>query len=159
MKTKFYTPIQIAAVAAVLIAGCVGCSSSNQHSAYRSIHGDARDGNAALVAEDLKQNPAQINLPDDAGLTPLHLAASACHTNVVTLLLNTGAKIDCKSKDGATPLHLAAQEGYGDVVNLLLTNGAPINPRDNQGRTPLKRAEEWHQDSIVQLLRQHGGTE
>ena len=92
-------------------------------------------------------------------LTPLHLAASACHTNVVALLLDKGAKIDCAAKDGATPLHLAAQEGCADVVNLLLAKGANVNARDDQKRTPLVRAEQWHQDAMVPLLRQHGGSE
>jgi ankyrin repeat protein len=89
----------------------------------------------------------------------LHLAASNCHTNVVVLLLDKGAKVNCTSKDGTTPLHLAAQDGCTDVVNILMAKGADVNARDDQGRTPLKRAEQWHQDLTAQLLRQHGGIE
>ena len=159
MKTRFYPSIWIILLTTALMAGGTGCFHATQHSAYREIHASARDGDAAQVAGDLAQNPGDLNLPDDAGLTPLHLAASACHTNVVALLLDKGAKIDCPAKDGATPLHLAAQEGCADAVNLLLDKGANVNARDDQKRTPLVRAEQWHQDAVVQLFQQHGGTE
>jgi ankyrin repeat protein len=159
MKTRFYPSLWTILLTTVLMAIGTGCFHSPQHSAYREIHASARDGDVGQVAGDLAQNPGDLNLSDDAGLTPLHLAASACHTNVVALLLDKGAKIDCPAKDNATPLHLAAQEGCTDAVNLLLAKGANVNARDDQKRTPLVRAEQWHQDAMVQLLRQHGGTE
>lgn len=159
MKRRFYLSVRTILLAVVLAFAGAGCLHPIHHSAYREIHGAARDGDAAQVSADLAQNPGDINLPDDAGLTPLHLAAATCHTNVVIVLLDEGARIDCPAKDGASPLHLAAQEGCADGVNLLLAKGANVNARDNQGRTPLVRARQWHQDAIVQLLRKHGGTE
>jgi ankyrin repeat protein len=159
MKTKFHPSLATLLLTTVLAVAGAGCFHAPQHSAYREIHASARDGDVAQVAGDLAQNPGDLNLPDDAGLTPLHLAASACHTNVVALLLDQGAQIDRPAKDGATPLHLAAQEGCADAVNLLLVRGADVNARDDQKRTPLVRAEQWHQDAMVPLLRQHGGSE
>jgi len=159
MKTRFHPSLASLLLTAVLAVGGTGCFHAPHHSAYREIHAAARDGDAAQVAGDLAQNPGDLNLPDDAGLTPLHLAASSCHTNVVVLLLDQGAQIDCPAKDGATPLHLAAQEGCAEGVDLLLARGAELNARDDRKRTPLVRAEQWHQDAVVQLLRQHGGTE
>ena len=159
MKTKFPISIRIAVLAAVLAFFCQGCFLFTQHSAYRPIHDYARAGDAAQVAGELDKHPGDLNLPDDAGLTPLHLAAIRCRTNVVALLLERGADVNRKSKDGATPLHLAAQEGCTNVVNLLLAKNAKVNAKDNQGRTPFKRAEQWNQDAIVQILRQHGGSE
>jgi ankyrin repeat protein len=159
MKLRLHQFLCAIFFGAVIVLIGDGCSHAIQHSAYREIHGAARDGDFAQVAGDLAQNPGGLNLPDDAGLTPLHLAASYCHTNVMSLLLNKGANIDPAAKDGATPLHLAAQEGCPDAVNLLIFKGAQVNARDNQKRTPLTRAQQWHQDAIVQLLRDHGGTE
>jgi len=144
---------------AVFAFACEGCVLFHKHSAYRPIHQYAIAGDAAGVAGELAKNSGDLNLPDDAGLTPLHLAALHCHTNVVALLLAKGAKVNPKGKDDATPLHLAAQEGCTDAVTMLLAKGANVNARDDQGRTPLKRAELWHRDAIAELLRQHGATE
>jgi ankyrin repeat protein len=142
----------------VMVMICAGCAQPLEHSAYRDIHAGARDGDVTQVAADLAQNPDDLNLPDDAGLTPLHLAATSCHTNVVVLLLDKGAKIDPTEKDGATPLHFAAQEGCVDAVQLLLDRGANVNARDKQGRTPLTRSEQWHQDAVGVLIRARGGS-
>jgi ankyrin repeat protein len=160
MKIKLRTPIRTVILTAALAIACAGCFLiPPSHSTYRPIHEYAETGNVAAVAQDLSTNSYDLNLPDDAGRTPLHLAATHCHINVVVLLLNKGAKVDSKAGGGATPLHLAAQAGCMDVVNLLLAKGAKVNARDDQKRTPLVRAEQWHQDAIVQLLRAHGGIE
>lgn len=160
MKIKFRKPIQMAILTAALAIACAGCFLiTPAHSTYRPIHEYAAAGNIAAVAQDLATNSHDLNLPDDAGRTPLHLAATHCHTNVVVLLLDKGAQIDPRAAGGTTPLHLAAQGGCVDVVNLLLAKGAKVNARDDQKRTPLVRAEQWHQDAIVQLLRAHGGIE
>jgi ankyrin repeat protein len=156
MKTNFRAGLLIL-IFAVLCEGCFLIPPAR--SAYRPIHQYAEAGDAAQVAADLATNSSDLNLPDDAGLTPLHLAAAHCHTNVIALLLKKGASVNKKGRGGATPLHLAAQEGCVDAVTLLLAGRAKINARDDAGRTPLKRAEEWHQDAVVQLLRQHGGAE
>ncbi len=157
MRPMFSRLIRSVALAVTL--ALAGCSLSPSHSAYRPIHGYARAGDLARLTEDLAENPGDLNLPDDTGLTPLHLAASYCHADVVTLLLDKGAKINVTSQDGATPLHLAAQEGCADVANLLLQRGANVNARDKQHRTPLGRAIQWRQTAMVLLIRQHGGAE
>jgi len=159
MKIKFLIKLQLVIVAAALGLMTSGCWSAHPHSAYRTIHQCAINGDAAGVAAELAKFPDELNLPEDDGLTPLHLAAENCHTNVVILLLDKGANINVTAKDNATPLHLAAQEGCTDVVTVLLERAEEINLRDDQKRTPLLRAEQWHQDGIAQLLKQHGGTE
>ncbi len=146
----------------VVVAGGLltsGCWPAHPHSAYRSIHQCAINGDAAGVSAELKAHPEEVNLPEDDGLTPLHLAAENCHTNVVVLLLEKGAKLGVKGNDDETPLHLAAQEGCADVVAILLTKGAEIDARDRQGRTPLARAQQWHQTNVVTLLQQRGATQ
>jgi len=150
----------MAILTVALAIACTGCFLiPPSHSTYRPIHEYAAAGNVAAVTQDLATNSYDLNLPDDAGRTPLHLAATHCRTDVILLLLNKGARINAKANGGATPLHLAAQGGCVDAVNLLLAKGAKVNARDDQGRTPLVRAEQWHQDAIVEILRQRGGTE
>ena len=146
-------------VATAIAIFCQGCVLSAQHSAFRPIHSYAKAGDVEHVAEELAKDPHVLNLPDDSGFTPLHLAAARCRTNVVEFLLEKGADVERKSKDGSRPLHLAAQEGCTNVVTMLLARKAKINARDDQGRTPLKRAADWGQNSTVEFLRQRGGTE
>ena len=62
---------------------------------------------------------------------------SACEdgkTDMVVLLLDNGADINCKSVfDKFTPLHEAAGHGHVDTVRLLLDQGADRTIRDNVG--------------------------
>ena len=160
MKTQFLQPIRTAFLTAVLVITCSGCFLiPPKHSDYRAIHEYATDGNVAGLTQDLAAYPGDVNLMDDAGRTPLHLAATHCHVDAAKVLLDKGAKIDAKAVGGTTPLDVAAQAGCVDMVNLLLAKGAKVNARDDQGRTPLDRAMQWHRDEVVQLLRAHGGIE
>jgi ankyrin repeat protein len=157
IKSLFKLQMVIAIAASALLVS--GCWSAHPHSTYQSIHQYAISGDAAGVTAELTKSPDEVNLPEDDGLTPLHLAAENCHTNVVVLLLKRGAKVNIQANDNETPLHLAAQEGCADVVEILLINGAKVNARDKQGRTPLDRAQQWHQTNIVKLLQQCGGVQ
>ena len=156
MKRIFPIKLRMLMVAGACGLLTSGCWPAHPHSAYRTIHQYAINGDAAGVSAELAMHPDELNLPEDDGLTPLHLAAENCHTNVVVLLLDKGAKIGVQAKNSDTPLHLAAQEGCVDVVAILLAKGAEINARDSQGRTPLDRAQQWHQTNVVSLLRQRG---
>ena len=155
MKIQFL-PIRtlfITAALGLIGAGCFLVPA--KHSDYRPIHEYAADGNVAEITQDLAARPTDVNLTDDAGRTPLHLAATHCRIDMARLLLDKGAEIDAKAAGGATALHLAAQAGCVDMVNLLLAKGANANARDDQGRTPLDRAVQWHQNAVAELLRQH----
>jgi len=147
--------VVLPAALAIAGAGCFLIPTS--HSKDRPIHAYAADGNVAAVAQDLATNSCDLNQPDDAGRTPLHLAAARCRLDVATLLLDKGAKIDSRAAGGTTPLHLAAQAGCEPVAALLISRGAKVNSQDDQGRTPLDRALQWNRTGVAELLRQHGG--
>jgi ankyrin repeat protein len=160
MKFPILQPIRTAFITTVLVIACAGCFLiPPKHTDYRAIHEYATDGNIAELTQDLATYPGDVNLTDDAGRTPLHLAATHCHMDAAKLLLDKGAKVDAKAAGGTTPLDLAAQAGCVDMVNLLLAKGAKINARDDQGRTPLDRAMQWHRDEVVRVLQAHGGIE
>mmetsp|Transcript_9926 Transcript_9926/g.34606 ORF Transcript_9926/g.34606 Transcript_9926/m.34606 type:complete len:351 (+) Transcript_9926:96-1148(+) len=74
---------------------------------------------------------------DDKGRSGLHYAAGVGSVQVVQLLLDAGAKVDCADKDGYTPLHIAAGYMHAEIVNLLLNAGADAELEDNSGRSPL----------------------
>ena len=160
MKTTLMASLQTVLLALTLLFTHAGCApQGHQTSTYGPIHQYAKSGDATAVSAILASHPEQLNLTDDLGQTPLHVASAQCHGNVVTVLLAKGAALEARAKGGPTPLHLAAQGGCAEAVNLLLAKGAQVNARDDAKRTPLTRASQWHRDAIVVLLRQHGGTE
>lgn len=129
------------------------------HSDYRPIHQAAGGCDAVTVAAILATNPAALNIKEDGGRGPLHVAAARCCTNVVRLLLEKGAELELKGKTGETPLHVAAQEGCVNAVEMLVKKGANVNARDKDGHTPLKRAIDYEQAATANLLRELGGVE
>ncbi|KAI5842724.1 ankyrin repeat-containing domain protein [Tricharina praecox] len=76
---------------------------------------------------------------DDAGATPLHLAADGA---AALQLLTHGACVSARTKVGLTPLHRACRRGAGDVVDVLLAHGARegARGRDGFGQSPLEYA-------------------
>ena len=99
----------------------------------REIHDAARDGDMAKVKALLKENPDLVLSKDNIdGGTPLHMAASGGHKDVVELLLANKAEVNAKSyNNGGTPLHWAVSRGHKDVVELLLANKAEVNATAN----------------------------
>ncbi|XP_040858302.1 ankyrin repeat and SOCS box protein 10 isoform X3 [Ochotona curzoniae] len=68
--------------------------------------------------------------------TPLHVAASRGHTEVLKLLLRRRAKPD-SAPGGRTALHEACAAGHTACVHVLLVAGADPNIPDQDGKRPL----------------------
>lgn len=83
------------------------------------------------------QNGLGVNISNEDGFTPLHVAALHGHTELVSLLLRHGANICLKTANHATPLHLACQNSHIQVVKCLLECSAKLNKKDQFGNTPL----------------------
>jgi ankyrin repeat protein len=141
----------------VLVTGCAFFAPP--HSDYRPIHQASAACDAETVRAIIQKDPKTVNITEDGGRAPLHVAASRCCTNVMELLLKSGAKLELKGNTGETPLHVAAQEGCVDGVKILLQKGAQINARDNDGHTPLGRAIDYEQQEVAALLRSLGAKE
>ena len=90
--------------------------------------------------------PFYINQRNINGQTPLYLACTAGHTDVVRTLLDfrprgagqhggqnyagkkqTYVEVDCYTVLGRTPLHSAVTSGHVEIVELLLKKGADVN--------------------------------
>ena len=74
----------------------------------------------------------------DQGETPLHRASltGICQNRkeVLTFLLEHGAKINARNSDGLTSLHVAADS---QTASFLIEHGADVNAKSADGRTPL----------------------
>ncbi len=102
------------------------------------LHIAAQKGDLASTKK-LLEAGANVNLTNNNGATPLHLAACK-NVECVELLIHAGA--DIKKIDllwGWTPLHWAVCFGKTDCLKLLITAGSNINKRAKKcnGYTPL----------------------
>ncbi|KAN0118906.1 hypothetical protein V8E52_004678 [Russula decolorans] len=77
-----------------------------------------------LITKHPQDHGADINAPNQAGLTPLHWAAMHGTLEVVRLLLEHGADVEVKDNKAKTSLQVAAEEGRDEVVELLREHGA-----------------------------------
>jgi len=57
------------------------------------------------------------------------VAAKWGKSNMVSLLLESGANIEAKTRDGLTALHCAARSGHNQVIDMLLQRNAPISSK------------------------------
>ena len=72
----------------------------------------------------LAERPDDINVADNAGNTPLQIAALEGFVEIVEFLLKKRCKVDTKNIDQETPLIDAVENGHVEVVRLLLNAGA-----------------------------------
>lgn len=108
----------------------------------------ARSGNLAL-ADFLLANRANVAKPNRFGDTPLLLASSQGHLQMVTRLIDAGGNINAK---GWTPLHYAVFSNQLDIAKLLLARGADLELRAPNGRTALMLAVQTGNTDAVKLL-------
>ncbi|KAM0804500.1 hypothetical protein BDR22DRAFT_878960 [Usnea florida] len=90
------------------------------------IHQTAKEEIVRLLAE---TQSVDLNLKDQRGTTPLHLAAQNGDTDMVKLLIEKqGVELNLRDKDGRTPLHMAAKNGHARTVKFLVEKQA-LSPR------------------------------
>lgn len=98
------------------------------------------DGPLLMSAASVQKLKSTVELRDNLGSCPLHLAAARGNADVVDLLLGHGANPCVTNGLNQTPLHTAAtclDQGGSDAIALLIHAGADVTARDNAGRTPL----------------------
>lgn len=78
------------------------------------------------------------------GITALHYVCLKGYSNIVSLFLQCGADVNCKTDGnyyyrGKTPIHFAAEGGDVSTIKILVEHGADIHARTG-GETPLGAA-------------------
>ena len=102
----------------------------------------------------LKERPQDLDIPDNAGNTPLQIASLEGKSKIVHLLLDAGCDINCKNIDMETPLIDAVENGHLDVVRMLLKAGLDPRQSNAKGEEPLDlvNPEMDHYDEIRAAL-------
>ena len=80
-----------------------------------------------------------VNVKDDSDWTPLIIASSAGHLDIVRMLVERGASVNEVTAEGRSALLYAASKGRDSIVQFLLEKGADVNKADKLGATPLHR--------------------
>ena len=133
-----------------LVTAVIGCRGKVNIEAVRSLLQRGADPNAADTGRD--------------SLTALMFAAKNGQTEVVKLLLDSGAKVNTRAKlppigdrgfvlDGVTALWAGAFSGNAAVVKMLMERGADIHALDSRGASVMLIA---GSNEVVQLFLDRG---
>jgi ankyrin repeat protein len=109
-----------------------------------------------------KQNPPEIwkmplsaidfNVQEQQGLTFLMWAAHKGDSELVRLLIATGANLNIRDDNGNTALIWATANDHSEVVRLLIAAGADVNDRNKYDGTALIGAAYGGHTEVVKLL-------
>lgn len=99
---------------------------------------------------------AEVNLQDDEGYSPLHIAVDSyngpIYEDILIYLAERGADSELKTNTGETALHRACIGGHFEAVRMLILMEVDLDARDNYGWYPLHSAASKGRNDIIGLL-------
>lgn len=128
------------------------------------LHIAVSEGSIRCVAELVNQQnyttksyPLLIDIPNDDGMTPLHLAIRKSNLAIVKMFEAAGASmILCEPKQGDSVLHMAVQQNSEDLVqHLLAHSNINVSLKNTSNHTALAVAlgTDPLQPNIVNMLK------
>ncbi|MFC1781263.1 ankyrin repeat domain-containing protein [Planctomycetota bacterium] len=109
-----------------------------------------------LRLQSLLNEGADINIPDEFGITPIEYALAAGQNDMVNFFIENGVDLNRNSSwMGRSILHLAARAGLIDIVQILIDREVPLDTLSAYG-TPLHEAAMGGHKDIVELLLSEG---
>lgn len=97
---------------------------------------------------------ADPNMPDDLGISALHCACKKGHSEIVSLLLSRGARVNSAvaGLTGELPIHYACKYGHVSILRALLRYGADHTKRTKDGQLPADFARTKKRLECCQIL-------
>ena len=116
------------------------CALGSPLSAANSPLADAAEKSDRTIIRTLLKQRADVNAPQQDGMTALHWAAHLDDLETARLLVKAGADVKATNHHGVAPLSLACEYGNTELVELLLAAGADANTTLRGGETALMTA-------------------
>jgi len=117
------------------------------------LHWACSGGHDVIVDYLLSVCNVPVDDADDSGWTPLIIASSAGHEEIVATLLRRDANPNKRNATGQTALHYAASRNRFNIAEMLISNNAEVDVADfTTLATPLHRAASKGNLKIVRLL-------
>nr|QQY02543.1 transient receptor potential cation channel 2 [Cryptocotyle lingua] len=107
------------------------------------------------VIQYLHQSGANIEEPDQNGMTALHYAASRNNLAAANQLIALGANLECKDNEDMTPLLLAVRDNQLPAVRILLEAGANGLTMDRYECNILHHACHNGEVDVLECIRSH----
>jgi len=104
-----------------------------------AVHLSAMNGHGDVVQYLINSGVVDINAQDNDGRTALHCACADGASDVVTMMVQEGARMDLSDNDGYKPLHHAALNNEDDIVKFLLVQTAMQRLNDEAAQAPQMR--------------------
>ena len=97
-----------------------------------------------------------VNQKNTFKQTPLHIASSHGHLEIVKILVENDANVNVLNYKKMTPLHLSSMFGYIELTNFLLNKKISIDEQDETGGSALAYACAKGHKEIAKLLIDYG---
>ncbi|KAH7176434.1 ankyrin repeat-containing domain protein [Dactylonectria macrodidyma] len=110
------------------------------------------------LIEATQKDPWAVDLPDNTGFTPLHLAALLNSVEAIEQLIAAGVNVDAKNWEGSSPLMSAASVGNVGCMKRLMRAGCDLNQKHDDGSTIIYLAVRYGHPKVVELLMAAGAS-
>ena len=117
------------------------------------LHRAAANGNLAMINMLKTFNP-DLDLGDEAGMSPLFYAVSGKSPEAVKLLIDIGANPNHQDNHSSTPIYWATYSSTLEVMKALKEGGSKLHVSNMISRTPLLKAAYTGRFDVVEWLLQ-----